>query len=282
MSAGITAERPSDAVRSDAARSAPFGLGEDDLAQLDSTPEPDFNEASARPQATDESEVRPSQWRNAGSRAVARRLPDAGALARRRPAPADARHDSMRALRTELLLRHHSRSSANIIAVVSPSSGEGRSQLAADLAGSFAQLGQPTLLVDADLRRPSQHLLYGLDNDEGLANAIASGHAARMHPVGPGDLMLLTAGTSELNPAELLSSGAFEQLLGGWSERFDHIIFDSPPAAEYPDALSLATLVGRILTLSRAQHTSLKATREMLRRLEATRAELLGAVIGHF
>ena len=94
--------------------------------------------------------------------------------------------------------------------------------------------------------------------------------------------MLITAGRADGNPVELLSSDRFERLLGHWTDRFDHIIFDSPPAAEFPDAFALATVAGRILPISRAQHTPMSASREMLRRLEVTRAEAVGAVLGHF
>ncbi len=261
------------------------GLSDDNMAEIDRVQADmglDFGEAAIHLNYARPEDIAQAQARVLGSRAIARRLPDAGALVRRRSGPSDPHAEDLRALRTELMLRHRARSGANVIAVLSPCSGEGRSQLAAELAGSFAQLGQPTLLVDADLRHPSLHLLYGLDNDRGLANAIAEDRAAHLHPVGPGDLMLLTAGSDTANPSELLSSETFERLLAGWTARFDHIILDSPPAAEYPDALALATVVGRILAVSRAQQTSMKATREMLRRLEATRAELLGAVIGHF
>ncbi len=273
------------AARLKSALASQCGLSDDALAEIDRVQEDmglDFAEAAvhlnyARREDLDQAQARLNQ-----SRAVARRLPDAGALVRKRPGPVDLHAENLRALRTELMLRHRANSGANVIAVLSPCGGEGRSQLAAELAGSFAQLNQPTLLVDADLRHPSLHLLYGLDNDKGLANAVLDDRPAQFHPVGPGDLSLLTAGHGATDPVELLSSSTFEKMLGGWSNRFDHIIFDSPPAALYPDALALATVVGRILSVSRAQQTSMKATREMLRRLEATRAELLGAVIAHF
>lgn len=275
----------SEALRLQAALISLCGLTEEQLievARLSQQDDLNFIGAAVRLRYITRDDVQRAQKQIDGGRAMARQLPDFAALARRSCRPQDTSGDEIRALRTEILVRHRQRGGPNVIAVLSPCSNEGRSHLAAELAGSFAQLGQPTLLVDADLRRPSQHLLYAQDNQQGLADAIAKDEDAHLHPVAPGDLMLITAGRSDSNPVELLSSDRFERLLGRWTERFDHIIFDSPPASEYPDAYALATIAGRILPISRAQHTPMSASREMLRRLEGTRAETVGAVLGHF
>jgi receptor protein-tyrosine kinase len=192
--------------------------------------------------------------------------------------------EQMRMLRTELLLRHDGRErAANVIAVVSPGAGEGRSQMAADLAQAFARMGQPTLLVDADLRHPSQHLRYCCDNRSGLAEAIVEQRPPQFRSIdSSGLLFLLTAGKPTDASVELLSSRAFEHLVETWSQQFQHIIFDSPAAVEFPDAFALGTIARRVLLLNRAHHTSLKANREILRRLESTRAEILGAVLCDF
>lgn len=191
--------------------------------------------------------------------------------------------EKVRALRTELLLRHDTGSRANIMAVLSPCSGEGRSHTAAELAISFAQLNQATLLVDADLRRPSQHFLFGAENEYGLSQALTNGTIPYVHPVdGFPHLSLLTAGPTPVNPLELLSQGRFEGMLDDWGRRYDHIVIDTAPVNEFSDALAVATMCGRVLALSRARHTPYRATREMLRRLSATQAQMLGAVIHHF
>ena len=109
--------------------------------------------------------------------------------------PYHERSEQIRLLRTELMLRHDMADSANVVAVVSAHPCEGRSQLAAELAISFSQLGQPTLLVDADLRAPNQHALFGADNDTGLADALARESTPMLQPVaGLRALSLLTAG----------------------------------------------------------------------------------------
>lgn len=190
----------------------------------------------------------------------------------------------MRSLRTELLLRYDRRSrAANVLAVMSPGAGEGRSQTAAELAQSFARTGQSTLLIDADLRHPSQHVRFGQDNNPGLVEAITEERSSQFLQVDDsGLLFLLPSGGPSDAAVELLSSRSFENLLDVWAQRFDHIILDTPPAGDFPDALALGTIARRVLIVNRAQRTSINACREMLRRLEATRAEVLGAVVCHF
>jgi capsular exopolysaccharide synthesis family protein len=197
--------------------------------------------------------------------------------------PYDPRSERLRALRTELLLLNESARSANIVPILSPGSDEGRTQLAAELAISFAQLGRRTLLVDADMRKPEMHRLFGSDNVDGVARAITLGEKPVFHPViGLPTMRLLTAGPVPPNPLELLSDGRFEKLLTDWSKNYEFIVIDTPPASQCADGLAIATLANRYLLVSRTQHTSFKSTREMLRRLETTQSKILGAVLNSF
>jgi receptor protein-tyrosine kinase len=197
--------------------------------------------------------------------------------------PENQRSERLRALRTELLLLHEAGQGANMVAVVSAGSGEGRSQLSAELAISFAQLGRRTLLVDADMRKPQQHILFGSTNQYGLSQAIAHNEKPFFHPVLGLPLMhLLTAGPVPPNPLELLSDGRFSNLLSDWRSAYEFVVLDTPPVSQCADGLAIATMAARVLVLSRAQHTTYKHTRELLRRLATTQSKLLGAVINHF
>ena len=95
-------------------------------------------------------------------------------------------------------------------------------------------------------------------------------------------MSLLTAGVIPTNPLELLSSGRFERLLTDWRNNNEFVVIDTPPVTQYADALAVATLTGRVLVISRAEHTSYKDTKEMLRKLATTRAQILGGVINYF
>ncbi len=197
--------------------------------------------------------------------------------------PYDPRCEKIRALRTELLLRRESGDRADIVALLSPCAGEGRSLLAAELAIAFAQTGRPTLLVDADLRRPQQHLFFGTDNHQGLSQAIEYGVKPQMHTVrGLPRMSVLTAGAVRSNPLELLSSSSFASMIDEWSNNFQFVVIDTAPVMHFSDGLAVASLVGRVLALSRARHTPYKDMQDMLRRLAATRSQILGAVISHF
>jgi len=197
--------------------------------------------------------------------------------------PYNPRSERIRALRTELLLLNGSARGANIVPVLSPCSTEGRSQLAAELAVSFAQLGRRTLLVDADMRKSHQHVLFGSKNERGLSNAIAKGDRPDFHPVIGTPLMhVLTSGPMPPNPLELLSDGRFAKLLSQWRNTYEFIVLDTPPVSSYADALAVAALAARALLVSRTKHTSFKDTRDMLRRLETTHSKILGAVLNSF
>ena len=93
---------------------------------------------------------------------------------------------------------------------------------------------------------------------------------------------MLTTGEIPPSPLEYLSDGRFGLLLDDLSHRYDHIVVDTPPAGATSDALAIATLVGRVLILGRANHTPYKATREMMRRLAASRSQVLGAVLNRY
>ncbi|HME39216.1 MAG TPA: CpsD/CapB family tyrosine-protein kinase [Steroidobacteraceae bacterium] len=197
--------------------------------------------------------------------------------------PDNPRSEKIRALRTELLLLSEAGSGANTIALLSACAGEGRSQLAAELAIAFSQLGRRTLLVDADLRRPQQHLLFGSSNQNGLTEAIERRQKPWFHPVdGLPQLSLLTSGTAPPNPLELLSDGRFSRILQDWRKTFEFVVLDTPPIKEFADGLAIATLAGRVIVLGRGQRSSFVETRELLRRLSSTQSQILGAVINHF
>ncbi len=196
--------------------------------------------------------------------------------------PFSVRSEAIRSLRTELLLRNEP-GRTNIVCLVSPSPHEGRSQLAAELAIAFAQLGRRTLLVDGDLRKPSQHLLFSAGNERGLGEALVRSEKPYQYNVeGLPQMSLITAGSVPPNPLELISGGRFSRLLNDWRNANEFIVIDTPPVNLYADALAIATLTERALIVTRAEHTLFKDMRELVRRLASTRALILGATINRF
>ena len=194
-----------------------------------------------------------------------------------------ARAERLRLLRTEILLRHRTQRGAIAVAIVGAGAGEGRSLLAAELALSLAQLNRSTLLIDADMRRPRQHLLFGTQLRDGLAQAIERGETTSLYGVeGYDALSLMTAGVCPAKPIELLSDGRFELLMDELRSVYDYIVLDTPSCADYADGLVVSTVIGHVLTVHRAPHTSYKAARAMLRQLASSRADIIGAVLNSF
>ena len=198
--------------------------------------------------------------------------------------PYSAHSEQIRALRTELQLRCPPTGKANVIAVLSANHGEGRSQLAAELAISFAQLGARTLLIDADFRHPFQHELFDCENVEGLSQAVeGKAHASSLHPVeGLPEMTLLTAGPVPPNPVELLSDGRFAQRMMQWRDKYAFVVLDTPPISRCSDGLAVAAIAGRVLMVTRARHTPYRQAKDLLRRLVNTQAQVLGAVVNNF
>ena len=193
------------------------------------------------------------------------------------------RGEKIRALRTDLMLLNESAQRGNVVALVGPGRGEGRSQLCAELAIAFAQLGRRTLLVDADLRHPRQHVLFSTDNQWGLAQTLALGESPYMHGVeGMPELAVLTCGTIPPNPLELVSHRRFERLITELRRQYDFIVIDTPAVSLYADALQIATVAQRVLVVTRTGATSYRSMKEMLRRLAVTGSKILGAVTSKF
>ena len=193
------------------------------------------------------------------------------------------RSELLRSLRTEILMRCRARQASGIFALLSPNRGEGRSQLCAELAIAFAQLGGRTLLVDADLRRPRQHLLFGADNHLGLTQELERRKGLKLHGVeGVPQLALMTSGALPPNPLELLSGFHFERMVAEWRRNYEYVIVDTPPISECSDALAVATAVGHVVIVGRNTATSFASLKDMTRRLQTTHSEIIGAVLNDF
>ena len=200
-------------------------------------------------------------------------------------APFHPRTEEIRALRTQLLIRWYKRETGhNALVIASPDSGEGRSYVAANLAVVFSQLGARTLLVDADMRRPRQHQIFGLPGGHGLS-ALLSGRAEQTatFPV-PGltRLSVLPAGALPPNPQELLSRMAFTTLMRDMQSLYDVVIIDTPPARKYADAQAVAYRTGNALVVARKDHTTVGSTNRVVRELAGTGARVVGTVINQY
>lgn len=199
--------------------------------------------------------------------------------------PFHPRAEELRALRTQLSIRwSNARTEHRLLAIVSPGSGEGRSYVAANLALAFSQLGERTLLIDADLRAPRQHRIFSVPDRFGLS-AVLSGRADRgaVVPVPEfGTLWLLPAGACPPNPQELLSRLGLAVLLHELRAEFDVILFDTPPAKLYADAQAVAFRAGSAMVLARKDRTRLEDTKSVIRELGDMGARIIGTVFNAY
>jgi protein-tyrosine kinase len=172
--------------------------------------------------------------------------------------PFGAEGERLRALRSQLQLRWFDEAKrCTAMAVMSGSRGEGRSHLVANLAVTFAQLGQRTLLIDGDMRAPRQHKLFKIENQMGLSNLLAGRMQDQVvtfvHGI-PG-LAVLAAGPTPPNPTELLSRPAFARILEQSKSTFDVVLVDTPAFECGADAALLARATGAALVIARNHHT---------------------------
>lgn len=197
--------------------------------------------------------------------------------------PYHRRTEELRALRTQLLMRWYKRgdSARNVLAVVSPGHGEGRSYVAANLAVLFAQLGERTLLIDADLRNPGQHRIFNAPDRIGLSTVLSGrARADAIRPVaGFRNLRLLPAGAPPPNPLELLSRPALGNLLDEYASDFDVILLDTSPALNYSDAHTVSFSAGNAVVLTRKDHTRVEDTARVVRDLGNSNTNVVGTVL---
>jgi succinoglycan biosynthesis transport protein ExoP len=171
---------------------------------------------------------------------------------------------------------------AETIVVTSPTPGDGKSTTATNLGVVMAQAGLKTIIVDADLRRPVQHLIFQVPNFGGLTDLLRSPELEinshlRSTPVE--NLQLLTSGVIPPNPSELLSSQRMEQMLAKLKELADVVIFDSPPAVGVADAIELSNRVDGVVLVIQAGQTRRDVAKQAVLNLERAGAHFLGAVL---
>ena len=190
--------------------------------------------------------------------------------------------EQLRALRSQLMLRWFE---AGIdrrgLAIVSACPKEGRSYIAANLAIVFSQLGERTLLIDADMRAPRQQHLFNLGAGPGLSDMLA-GRAGAEAVIGISalqDLSVLPAGALPPNPQELLGRQEFARLLQSLGEDFSVIIIDTPAASRCADAQTVAVRTGAALMVARQNTSSVPQMAEFTKGLREFGVTLVGSVL---
>ena len=167
-----------------------------------------------------------------------------------------------------------------IIAVTSSIPQEGKSSVSANLAMAIAQCGQRVLLIDADLRRPTQHYIWNLPNKEGLSDVLqqrSSWHEA-VQNVEP-NLDIITSGLIPEHPISLLDSSFFEDFVNTVSQKYDRIIFDTPPIVGIADPKVIAKFIDGFLFVVRPGVCDRPSATAAKKTLDSTQLKVLGLIV---
>ncbi|MBU0992265.1 MAG: polysaccharide biosynthesis tyrosine autokinase [Proteobacteria bacterium] len=187
--------------------------------------------------------------------------------------------ESYKSLRTAILLSSAEKPPKNIL-VTSAVPGEGKTTMASNLAIIIARTGKNVLLIDSDLRKPQLHQIFHLDNTTGLSTFLAGASDSQIIQKTPIDhLRIVPSGPIPPDPAELLSSSRMDSFINACKEKFDFIIFDSPPILSVSDSLLLSRLLDGTIVVSRFGKTSFDAVEKSMKSLNDLHVNVLGMVI---
>ncbi|HAF15863.1 MAG TPA: hypothetical protein DCK93_14085 [Blastocatellia bacterium] len=186
-------------------------------------------------------------------------------------------------LRTSILLSTPGRSPKTLL-VTSSVPAEGKTTTAVNTATVLAQTGAKVLLIDADMRRPRLHHVFGLSNNEGLSAILSSETSeaeilAKINRYLETDIYLLSSGAIPPNPAELLGSAQMKRLLDVAGETFAYIVIDSPPIASFTDGVLISLLVDGVILVVHGGKTSRQVVRRTRQILQEIGAKIIGVVL---
>ncbi len=185
-----------------------------------------------------------------------------------------------RAIRTNLLFMSPDKPFKTLL-VTSSGPQEGKSTSTVGLGVALAQSGDRVLIVDTDMRRPRIHKVFGMPNDKGVSSVIVGEESldSVVKTTEVHNLFVLPCGPIPPNPAELLHTKAFKELLTAVSSKFDRIILDSPPIGALTDAVVLSTEVDGVVLVLKAGKTPREAVKRATRLLLGVKAKLFGVIL---
>ena len=189
--------------------------------------------------------------------------------------------EDYRTLRTNLLYSAVD-DPPRVLVFTSPGPQEGKSTTCANLGVALAQAGKSTLMLDCDLRKPVAHRIFGLRNMRGVVDALAGTHELSELWTEPLiDLKVIPTGPMPPNPAELLGSWKFAELIETARKQFDYVLIDAPPIGLVADPAIVAPQGDGVLLVLDAQKTRKAALRKAMRSMDNVGANVIGTVMNN-
>lgn len=188
--------------------------------------------------------------------------------------------EAFRTVRTAIFFGAHKGTTTMLI--TSPATGDGKSTLASNLAIALAQAGQRTIILDADLRKPMQHVIFETEHAQGGVSAVLWGRmklGQAIQPTQVQGLSLLPCGSKVPNPSEILNGQQFALLLEQLAQTYDRVIIDAPPVTMVADAQILGALCDATILVLRAGKSTRKIGQRAIDGLYRVGAHLLGMVV---
>ncbi len=187
--------------------------------------------------------------------------------------------EAYRSLRTNLDF-YSLENPLHTLLIASPEPDDDRTLVLANLGVISAQAGKQVILVDADMRRPRLHDIFGLPNDRGLATVLSQEEAdLPIFETSVPNLRVMPAGPKPTNPADLLASPRMTQVMNQLKDMADVILFDAPPLVAVTDGALLAARVDGVLLVARAGQTRRELVEKAKDILAKVKANLVGAVL---
>ena len=195
--------------------------------------------------------------------------------------PFSAQAEAIRDLRSQLLMGVLGADQPRrALAIVSPDKGDGKTFFAANMAVALSQLGSRTLLVDADMRTPRQHQVFGVDSSSGLSGLLSGRtDTAVTRTADLPSLFVLPVGTVPPNPLELVQGPTFRLLMQEFLKKFDHVLVYTPAAVHGADVRVIAATCGAVLAIGRQGKTSMKSMAALIESLSKGPSQLAGVVM---
>ena len=191
--------------------------------------------------------------------------------------------EQYRAIRTNIEYSNVDQNTKTIL-VTSSDKNEGKTTTVSNLAVSFANLNKKVLIIDCDLRNPSIHKMFRLNNIYGLTDILAKDRAVDkcIQKTELENLYVLTAGSTPPNPAEILSSEKMKNLIEDLKNIYDYIFIDTPPIGLVTDAGVLSSFIDGVVLVVKSESVEKKYLEETKKKLDAVDARILGAILNSY